>query len=96
MATQQTQQQVPFRQGVVFSTVKEFKKEWDAMRLDIFQRHNIIDPKKARLGKAIKLYQMFNGNWYPITTVKGEMQNRIKMYEGIPNRQEKFILVALL
>ncbi|AFQ29846.1 hypothetical protein P4493_05650 [Bacillus thuringiensis] len=84
------------RRSRTFSTVKEFRKEYDNMRIDILKRHNITDPSKARLKNAMRLYQTFNNQWTPITMKKSDMENRIKMYEDIPDRQACFMLEALV
>ncbi|MGF2714559.1 hypothetical protein ACQUY5_20110 [Bacillus cereus] len=84
------------RRSKTFSTLTEFRKEYDNMRLDILKRHNIEDPRKARLKNAMRLYQTFNNQWTPITMTKSDMEDRIKKYEAIPDRPAYFMLEALV
>lgn len=76
-----------------FNTVQEFNKAYDSVRNDILKRHGITDSKKARLINAIQLYQKFNNNWLKATTVKTDMIDRIKRYDG---KNAEFMLKALV
>lgn len=76
-----------------FRTVQEFNKAYDLVRDDILKRHGITDSKKARLINAVQLYQKFNNNWVRTSTVKRDMIDRIKRYDG---KNAEFMLKALV
>ncbi|MCY9056100.1 hypothetical protein MOE90_20905 [Bacillus spizizenii] len=77
----------------IFQTVKDFKKEYDAMRSDILERHGIKEGQRARLKNAIMMYQKFNCGWVKITSIKTDMIQTIKIHEEL---ETKFMLKAMV
>lgn len=78
-----------------FRTLSEFNKQYNLIRNDILNRHGYKKGDRVRLKNAIMLYQNFNDQWLPITSVKTDMVNRIKMNEFLNNKNE-FKLKALV
>ena len=66
-----------------FQTVAEFNRMYDLVREDILKRHEIKKGTKVRLKHAMMLYQDMNGEWIPMTSVKSDMIDRIKMNETL-------------
>ncbi|KTF59857.1 MULTISPECIES: hypothetical protein [Bacillus amyloliquefaciens group] len=67
----------------VFRTVREFNKEYSAMREDILKRKGVKMGKTVRLVKAIILVQRINNEWVETTSAKAHMADRVKLYEGL-------------
>jgi hypothetical protein len=76
-----------------FETVKELNKEYEIVRDDILVRHGFEKGAKVRLKNAIMMYQKFNGEWVRTTSVKTNMIDRVKMYDGL---NAEFMLKAMV
>lgn len=75
-----------------FTTLKDFRKEYDKLREEILIRHGYKKGDKVRLNRIIVLWKQINGNWFTMTTVKYDMEWHLKLAEG----KKKFKLTALV
>lgn len=74
------------------STVAELNKYYNLLRDNILVRHGVKAGQKVRLKNAIALYQRFPNGWIKITSVKSDMVDKVKMYQG----KAEFMLKALV
>ena len=67
---------------MTFKTIKEFNKQYDAIRTDILERHGYKKGDKVRLKKAMALLISFDGENFINTGCYSiiEMKDKIKMY----------------
>ena len=78
-----------------FSTLKDFRKAYNAIREIILIRHGYKKGDKVKLKNAVMLYQKFDDHWVKCNMIKSDMEDKIKMYEAC-NKEVYFKLVSLV
>lgn len=81
----------------MFTTVKEFNKEYKKLRTEILERHGYKDGDKVILKKAMVLMFSFDGENFINTGCYSiiDMKDKIKMYE-LSSQNVIFKLKALV
>lgn len=78
-----------------FSTLKEFRKVYEEVREDILTRHGYKKGDKVKLKNAVMLWQNLSGQWVKCSSVKGDMEDRIRVYE-VSGKETLFKLTSLV
>jgi len=78
-----------------FTTLKEFNKEYKAIREQIMLRHGYDKNSKVKLVNAVMLWIDFGTGYMKCTSNLSNMKDKIKMYE-ITNTPVQFVLSAMV
>lgn len=77
-----------------FNDFKGFNKAYNELRLEIIERHGYKPTDKVRLNGVVVMYQNFGHGWLKTGTVKTDMIERVKKYEG--KKHARFKLESLV
>lgn len=82
-------------QSNVFSTIKEFNKEYKSIREQILIRHKVPKNSKAKLVNAVMLYINFGDGFVRYTSNLSTMKEKIKAYE-LSNTKVTFKIISMV